>query len=290
VDIAIIETGLGGRLDSTNVIHPLLSVITNVGWDHMNLLGNTIEKIASEKAGIIKENVPVVLGERKREVVKIVKNVAGIKNAPLYIASDNYSASVRNVKPDALTITVRGKGIPAKTWTSDLTGLYQLKNIVTVLQSLEILKNKISIPERAIKKGLSSVRKNTGFAGRWHIIQRNPLIVADTGHNYDGIVQVLKMIRSIQYEKLHFVLGMVNDKALDDILDLLPGKAIYYFCKADIPRGLDPKVLKHAAAAFGLKGDIYSSVRMALKNAKKNAGDKDLIFVGGSTFTVAEVL
>lgn len=292
VDIAVIETGLGGRLDSTNVITPLISIITNIGYDHMNLLGNTLPKIAKEKAGIIKKNIPAVLGEEKKETINLFRSTAKKQKATLYIASKDYKTTVSSSKKNnVLTVDVHhNKKIQYKNLQLDLTGYYQLKNCCTVLQSLEVLNDVLPVSEKNIRKGLANVCANTGFAGRWQILSQKPLTIADTGHNVDGIKEVLQMLKKQKYKKLHFVLGMVNDKDISIILKLLPQKADYYFCKADIPRGLDASLLKEEAIQYKLKGEIYSSVNNALKAAKKNAGVNDLIFVGGSTFTVAEVV
>ncbi len=296
VDVAVIETGLGGRLDSTNVITPLLSVITNIGYDHMNLLGNTLKKIAAEKAGIIKQNIPSVLGEGKPETQHVFEKAAKKNKSELYIASKNFKAEVISSSTSALKQVMkvdiyRKNKLFLKDLKCDLTGIYQLKNICTVVQSLDLLKDSFNIDEQHIRRGLSSVKNNTGFAGRWEILSKKPLVIADTGHNKDGIMEVNKMLSKLRYNKLHFVLGMVNDKAIADILKLLPKNAVYYFCKANIPRGLDAVLLSEAAEAAGLKGNIYKSVKGALNAAKKNASStKDVIFVGGSTFTVAEVV
>jgi dihydrofolate synthase / folylpolyglutamate synthase len=294
IDVAVIETGLGGRLDSTNVITPVVSIITNIGYDHMNLLGNTLEEIAGEKAGIIKRNVPVVIGEYQKNLIYIFKDKAKQNNAPLYVASSGYKAeqvSKTNISADhvSVSITAGGKTL-YKNLRLDLTGNYQLKNVCTVLQGLYVIRPVFPVSEKQLKDGLKQVQKNTGFAGRWQVISKKPLVIADTGHNAEGIKEVLQMLNNNSYKQLHFVLGMVNDKAIDSILKLLPKTAVYYFCKADIPRGLDPQLLADQASKFKLKGNIYSSVKKALQSAKKNAGKEDMVFVGGSTFTVAEAL
>ncbi|MEP7263141.1 MAG: folylpolyglutamate synthase/dihydrofolate synthase family protein [Bacteroidota bacterium] len=295
VDIAVIETGLGGRLDSTNVITPLISVITNIGYDHMNLLGNTLSKIAKEKAGIIKKDIPVILGEEKKETINIFRSTASKQHAPLYIASKNYKATVSpdsdSKKKELLIADIYlNKKLRYKKLNMDLTGHYQLKNCCTVLQSMEVLKEFLPVSEKHIRKGLSNVALNTGFEGRWQILSKKPLTIADTGHNIDGIKEVVLMLKKQKYKKLHFVLGMVNDKDISSILKLLPQNAYYYFCKAAIPRGLDTDILYEKAVQHKLKGAVFSSVNNALKAAKENAGINDLIFIGGSTFTVAEVV
>lgn len=293
VDVAVIETGLGGRLDSTNVIHPLVSVITNIGYDHTNLLGNTLQAIAGEKAGIIKKNVPVVLGEEKKSTVDVFRKKAKLENAPLLIASKLYKVEkVNSAKINQrLNLRISRKGqVIYKNLKLDLTGNYQLKNCCTVLASLDALKEYLEVRSSHVLKGLANVSANTGFAGRWQVLSRQPLAIADTGHNEDGIREVLSMLKHLKYKKLRFVLGMVNDKAIDKILKLLPKNAIYYFCKADIPRGLDAHLLKEQASQYNLNGYVCKSVKHAVNTAKKEAQKNDMIFIGGSTFTVAEAI
>ena len=305
VDVAIIETGLGGRLDSTNVIQPVLSVITNIDWDHMNLLGNTLQKIAGEKAGIIKKKIPVVIGEADKITAPVFSNKAKTLKSKIYFASEILTASLADNKKINTPLTINQfrknnghlkvnisdqKKVIYKNVDLDLSGFYQLKNVVTVLQSVRLLVSEFNIREKHLRKGLSSVRKTTGLAGRWEVISKYPLTIADTGHNQAGIKEAMEMLRSIKYEKLHFVIGMVNDKDPSKILSLLPPDASYYFCKAAIPRGLDAYILAGEAAKLGLKGKVFRSVKSALSKAKTNAGKNDLIFVGGSTFIVAEAL
>jgi len=294
VDIAIIETGLGGRLDSTNVVTPLVSVITNVQWDHMNLLGNTLQKIAKEKAGIIKKEIPVVIGTTQKETSAIFKTTSKKYSAPIYFADKIFRAdqSEEMLQSGNQYLDVsRNKQPYLKDLKLDLGGWYQLKNIPTVLQTAELLQDKgFELNRKNIRKGLGAVRKNTGFSGRWQVLGKNPLIVADTGHNVDGISEVIEQLKNIPYRKLHFVIGMVSDKDSSGILKLLPKKATYYFCKPDIPRGKNPEELRKEASAAGLKGKIYKSVASAFNHAKDEAGKNDLIFVGGSTFVVAEVI
>lgn len=266
VDIAIIETGLGGRLDSTNIINPELSIITNIGLDHTNLLGNTIEKIAVEKAGIIKPNTSVVIGRKQKETQQIFKDIANEKNSKLIYAEKQ------------------------KIYSSDLKGNYQQENINTTVTAVQLLsENGWDINHNAIRNGLLNIVKNTGILGRWQILQEKPLIICDTGHNSDGIKEVTQQIKETPHKKLHFVFGTVNDKKLDTILKLLPKDAIYYFCKPNIARGLDENILEYAAHKFNLKGHSYSSVNIAFNMAKSNAKSEDLIFIGGSTFVVAEI-
>ena len=268
VDIAIIEVGLGGRLDSTNIITPEVSVITNIGLDHTQFLGNTLKAIAFEKAGIIKPHVPVVIGETQDETTLVFNDVAKENQSDIFFAD-----------------TLINKIFP-----SDLKGLYQQKNIKTVLQTINILKKPFSINEKHIKSGLLHVVKNTGLQGRWQILQQQPKIICDTAHNREGLSYVVKQIEQESFNQLHIVFGVVNDKDLDSILDILPKHARYYFCKPDVPRGMNVDVLKDVFINSGFKGKSYSDVYEALKNAKQEATDNDLIYVGGSTFVVAEII
>jgi len=296
VDIAVIETGLGGRLDSTNIITPELSIITNIGFDHLEILGDTLAKIAAEKAGIIKPDVPVVIGESQQEILSIFKEKAKECGSEIYFAEPHYRAEktddVRKGKQHFLVMDIYKEGqIVYKALKSELSGLYQLKNIVTVLQSVEVLKKRgFNISEEAIREGVAKVVKQTGIRGRWEEISLNPLTICDTGHNIDGIKQVVAQLSAMEFEQLHFVFGAVNDKAIEPILQLLPKDARYYFCKADIPRGLDRNILAAKAKAAGLEGKPYPSVKDALHAAQCNAKPDDLVFVGGSTFVVAEAI
>ncbi len=293
-DIAIIETGLGGRLDTTNVIQPEISVITNIGYDHMNLLGDTLEKIASEKAGIIKPYIPVVIGEFREETKPVFVQQAEKCRANISFAQENFivtSLDFDTTKSTQKIVVKRKLDGVERYFDCDLTGNYQLKNIATVIQTLELLnKNKFPITEEQITAGLRNVKRNTGLMGRWQILQSSPLTICDTGHNEDGIREVLKMIAATPHQQLHFVLGMVNDKEIEKILNMLPKDALYYFCKANIPRGLDVAELSSKAMSCGLNGSIHESVMLALKAAQANSSVNDLVFVGGSTFIVAEVV
>ena len=269
VDIAIIEVGLGGRLDSTNIITPELSVITNIGFDHTAFLGNRLDQIAGEKAGIIKEKVPVIIGESHPETLPVFRKIAEDRQAPLFLAEE-YSGKV----PE-----------------SDLKGSYQKKNILSVLTSVKILKEtgwKIS-PED-VEKGLARVVQNTGLRGRWEVLQRDPKVICDTAHNKEGLVYTMKQLQEEDFENLHIILGVVNDKDLAAVLPIFPENALYYFCRPDIPRGLDAEDLKEKAGGFGLEGDVFSSVSKACETAINRAGKGDVIYVGGSTFTVAEII
>lgn len=290
VDIAIIETGLGGRLDSTNIITPLLSVITNIGWDHMNLLGDTLPLIAGEKAGIIKPNIPVVIGERQDEVVDVFINKAREQHAPIVFASDIYETVVAGGDDDLREIELKS-AYGTLYLEMDLTGSYQFKNIKTVIEVIIKLREQgFDIANEHIKTALSQVKTLTGLHGRWETLSTDPLTICDTGHNPDGIAEVLKNIANVEYDMLHFVIGMVNDKDSTKVLSMLPKEAIYYFCKPDMPRGLEAETLQQNAAGFGLEGDTYPSVKEALEAAQNAAEIADLVFVGGSTFVVAEVV
>jgi len=271
VDIAILETGMGGRLDSTNVVCPELSIITNIGYDHTAFLGNTLEKIATEKAGIIKQKVPVVIGERKEETEKVFVNIAKEMNAPLYFA-DGHN---RNFNYDM----------------SLVVGNYQKENVTTLLKSIEVLNLlDYSIPAEAVKEGIGKVVPNTGFMGRWQTLSEKPLTICDAAHNAEGIMQVMMQIKEMAFNKLHFVFGTVADKDLNAIFPLLPRDANYYFCKPDIPRGMDEEELREIAISFGLNGIAYASVNHAWGAAKALANPDDFIFIGGSSFVVAEVV
>ena len=293
VDIAVIEVGLGGRLDSTNIISPEISVITNISLDHTQLLGNTLEKIAFEKAGIIKPDVPVVIGETNTETEFVFRRIAKSKNAPIFFADQEYKTEYSLLSLDGkqvLNISKNGKPV-FKELKLDLAGNYQQKNVPTVLQTLEILINRgWKIDNEAIYNGLSGAAKITGLMGRWQIIGNNPLVVCDTGHNEDGIKMVMEQVGNTAYKMLHIVFGVVADKDLKRVLQLLPVEAAYYFTKANLPRALNEQELMKNAAEFGLKGESYPSVIEAFETAKEKAGKNDFIFVGGSTFVVAEIL
>ncbi len=293
VDIAIIEVGLGGRLDSTNVIKPELSVITNISLDHTFFLGDTLGKIALEKAGIIKRKVPVVIGETHPQTSIIFSGIAKELSAPLVFADQNFNSGTGLFTAEGEQVFTVRQGDKA-IWNNlkiDLLGSYQGKNICTVLMAVEQLRAQgWDIPDMAVRNGLSKVCANTGLMGRWQVIGANPRIVCDTGHNEGGIREVVAQILNTPYKKLHFIIGMVNDKDIAGVLNLLPREALYYFTKASIPRALDEKQLMKMAAFFKLTGMSYDTVSEALEAARKNAGSDDLIFVGGSTFVAAEVI
>jgi dihydrofolate synthase/folylpolyglutamate synthase len=295
VDIAIVEVGLGGRLDSTNVITPLLSIITNIGWDHMNILGDTLKLIAAEKAGIIKPGVPIIVGEYQEEVADVFISKANKEGSKISFASDEWKVfKSESRKSEGLKeyLEFKIERLPAYYHIMlDLTGTYQLKNIKTVLSAVDELKNQgFAISDGQIRGALKQTKILTGLHGRWEVLSKHPLTICDTGHNPEGMQEVLQNIAAVPYNKLHFVIGMVNDKDISKILAMLPADATYYFCKPDIPRGLDAENLKQQAESFGLNGEAYVSVKHALKAAQQNAGENDLVFVGGSTFVVAEVV
>jgi len=293
VDIAIIEVGLGGRLDSTNIITPEVSVITNIGLDHTDLLGETLEKIAIEKAGIIKKDIPAIIGTTQNETKQVFIDMAKIKKTPLIFADQKYVLSYSMFGLDGKQIMnfEKNNELVYPEIRLDLLGNYQQKNVPAVLKALDILiENGWKISTQNIYDGLRNTAKLTGLMGRWQIIGNNPLIVCDTAHNEDGIKMVVTQIKNTAYKTLHFVFGVVADKNQDAILQLLPKNAVYYFTKADIPRALDEKELAQKASGFGLKGLSYPSVIEAFMASKTNAHKSDLIFVGGSTFVVAEIL
>ncbi|RLD29348.1 MAG: bifunctional folylpolyglutamate synthase/dihydrofolate synthase [Bacteroidetes bacterium] len=269
VDIAIIEVGLGGRLDSTNIITPEVSVITNIGLDHTQFLGNTLNEIALEKGGIIKPNISVIIGETQKETKPIFTDLAKENEAPIYFADELITTD----------------------YPSDLRGNYQKKNIKTAVQTVkEICKKGFNVSENNIKKGLLNVILNTDLKGRWQVLQTSPKILCDIAHNKEGLTFVMNQIKIETFNNLHIVLGMVNDKEIDNLIDLFPKKANYYFCKPNIERGLNAKILKTHFVKKGLKGNLYKTVKTALDSAKENADKNDLIFVGGSTFVVAEII
>ena len=265
VDIAIIETGLGGRLDSTNIISPELSVITNIGYDHTNLLGSKLEQIAKEKAGIIKKNTPVVIGRKQEKIINdIFKITAYNKKSKIFFSEINNNISC------------------------DLNGEYQNENINTTIKAIEVLN--WNIDNKNIYKGLKNVVKNTGLNGRWQIISKNPHIICDTGHNQDGIKNITKQLKKINFNKLHFIFGTVKDKNIIEIIKLLPKEALYYFCAANIDRAFNASKLQEISLELNLQGNAYNSVKDAYNNAISNYKKGDLIFIGGSTFVVAEIL
>lgn len=269
VDVAVVEVGLGGRLDSTNIITPIVSIITNISYDHMQMLGNTLPQIAAEKAGIIKPNVPVVIGEKQDEVIDVFIQKAKKSNSQITIASETEKSEL----------------------PSDLKGIYQIKNKHTVEAALKIIsQNGFPLSDKFIKKGLLNVVKNTGLKGRWQTLKTEPKVVCDTAHNEAGIKYAMQQVSEQNFKNLHVVIGVVNDKDISHILPLFPKNAIYYFCRPNIPRGLDVEILKQKALEFGLIGNAYQSVNEAYKMVIKNADIDDFIYIGGSNFVVAEVV
>lgn len=266
VDIAIIEVGLGGRLDSTNIITPEIAVITNIGLDHTQFLGDTLPEIAFEKAGIIKNNIPVVIGEKQAAVAPVFLKKASEMNAPIVFASES-----------------------DENYATDLLGDYQKSNVKTAVSTIQNLQG-FQISRENIAKGLINVVKNTNLKGRWQIVKEVPKVICDTAHNKEGLQIVLNQLKNENYKNLHIVLGVVTDKKLEEVLPLFPVTATYYFCKPDVPRGLSEKELQLKANSFNLKGEIFPSVKKAFQKALLNANQEDIVYVGGSTFVVAEII
>lgn len=293
VDIVVVEVGLGGRLDSTNVIIPEISIITNISYDHTALLGETLSLIAAEKAGIIKTGIPVIVSQRQKEVEHVFIQKAQQEHAAIFFAGDEYNSDYGFFDLEGnqvFNFSKNGKPI-FRSLKTDLSGSYQRLNIPAVLKTVDLMRESgWEIPDESVYSGLLNVKKLTGLQGRWQVIGANPRIVCDTGHNEDGIKMVTEQIRQIPYRKLHIVFGVVSDKDPDKVLALLPTDAVYYFCKADIPRALNEKILMEKGAEYGLKGSAFGTVHEAYMAANKAAGPDDLIFCGGSTFVVAEIL
>lgn len=292
VDIAIIEVGLGGRLDSTNVITPALSVITNISFDHMHMLGDTLPLIAFEKAGIIKPGIPVVIGEYLSDTLPVFERKAAETASPLYPAQENVQVDWLEENVDGMRIQVSYLGqLAYPEMTCALSGNYQLKNIATAIQAVEVMRMQgIEIPDEAVYDGLRYVVRNTGFAGRWHVLQRSPLVLADCAHNSGGLALLFEQVHNLAYNALHIVTGTVNDKDLQASLACFPAEAHYYFSRPNIPRGLDAEALQQLAATFGMLGNTWPSVADALREAYRKAGSDDLILICGSIFVVAEAL
>ena len=292
VDIAIVEVGMGGRLDSTNLITPELSVITNIGLDHVKFLGDTMEKIAGEKAGIIKKGIPVVIGETQFETHQVFEDKANECGSPLYFADQIFDCDKIHIESNTMQkfdlwkdseLYLEAVEIP-------LMGNYQQKNLTTVVCALDLLRERFDLSEDDIREGIAKVIRNTHLMGRWQILNNDPLTIADTGHNVAGITEVVRQLAEMSYDRLHFVIGMVNDKDIDNVLQILPHNCEYYFCKADIPRGLDANILAEKAFAMGLRGQVFESVGHAYRSALNAAHFGDVVFVGGSNFVVAEVV
>jgi len=291
VDIAIVEVGLGGRLDSTNIITPEISVITNIGYDHMNMLGNTLQEIAGEKAGIIKEGIPVVVGEHRPETAPVFELRAKEKAAPLSFADrQRFVAEWKFEHHQLVAEVTTPPGNDKEYYSLDLPGIYQAKNLLTVLETVHLLNARgWKLEHRHVHQALQEVRKLTGLHGRWEIIHEHPSIILDVAHNEDGILQLLRQIEVTDHEELRIVFGMVKDKETDKVLSLLPREAIYYFTKAQIPRAMPEEQLAELAKEKGLKGQHYPSVMDALKAVKAHAHQRDLVIVCGSVFVVGEV-
>lgn len=287
VDIAIIEVGLGGRLDSTNIISPILSVITNISFDHQSFLGDNLKAIASEKAGIIKPNTPVVIGEADNELKKVFKNKARKESSVIIFSEEEQLIDFTKALNGKLLVNA----INYPALSIGLSGFYQLKNIATTLTSIQELKKLgLHITKESVYKGLKNVCKTTGLKGRWQVLQNNPTIICDTGHNEAAIKYIVQQLKTYKFKTLRIVFGMANDKDIDKVLQLLPREAHYYFCKANTPRAINQKKLQQQAIQYNLKGNYYSSVQEALDKAKEDASADDLLFVGGSNFVVAEII
>lgn len=292
VEVAVIEVGMGGRLDSTNIILPELSVITNIGLDHTQFLGNSLAEIAGEKAGIIKQNIPVVIGERQKETEEVFLKKAKEKNSKISFASDNYACKILNSNLKYSNFEVEKKtSDKSYTLNFNLSGKYQEKNLATILETVDNLRNQgFCISDENVKQGLENLIKNTGFHGRWETLNAEPLTICDTGHNKEGLSYTIEQLLSLEFKKLRFVLGFVNDKNVDEVLKLFPKNAEYYFCKAQIPRALDEKILLEKANLVSINGKSFENVSSAYHAAKKDADKNDVIFIGGSTFVVADLL
>jgi dihydrofolate synthase/folylpolyglutamate synthase len=291
IDIAVIETGLGGRLDSTNIIIPEVSVITNISYDHMDLLGETLQKIAFEKAGIIKPGIPIVIGEEQTEVKNIFLRVAEENESPIHFASRKRFPGEWKTEEQLLYVQLTEvHNNTKKNFHLDLPGLYQLKNIVTVAEVVSILNQKgFDIPDIAMQQALKQVKSLTGLHGRWDILHEKPLVITDVGHNEEGMKAIAKQIDNTSHEELHIIIGIVKDKAVEKILAHLPVMGNYYFTRAQIPRALPETELARVAESIGLKGRSFPNVKQALEAAVLNANAKDLILICGSVFLAGEV-
>jgi len=292
IDVAVVEVGLGGRLDSTNIISPEVSVITNISFDHTDLLGETLPEIAGEKAGIIKPQIPVVIGETHNETEQVFIEKAKSLNAPIIFADQHFECRfTKRENTNQFFDIFKNKELLYENVITDLAGIYQKKNLATVFQTIEILKQKdFILADEHILNGIATASQTTGLMGRWQTIRQKPLTICDTGHNIDGIKQVLQQISLTPHKTLHFIFGMVNDKDTNGVLELLPTDAKYYFTKASIPRALDENLLAEKASKYNLFGHTFPDVKCAFEDATKNANDDDLIFIGGSTFVVADLL
>lgn len=288
VDVAIIEVGLGGRLDSTNIITPDLGIITNISFDHMQFLGNTLREIATEKAGIIKKGIPVVIGEAEGEIKEVFRNQASTVGAPIYFAEENKLITKASLLPEGKWLFENSR---YPHLMGELAGLCQEKNAATVLSAIEILKTQnYRIPEKAVYSGFARVTYLTGLQGRWQKLCSLPKTICDTGHNTGGIAYIVQQLANERYKKLHIVIGMVNDKDIHSVLEMLPRNAVYYFTQASVARALPATALKEQAALVGLEGESYTTVSKAYQTAQEKSHPEDMIFIGGSTFVVADLL
>jgi dihydrofolate synthase/folylpolyglutamate synthase len=292
VDVAVIETGLGGELDSTNIVQPILSIITNISFDHQQFLGDTLPEIASAKAGIIKSNTPVVIGERQAEITSVFEQKARQENASIIYASDHYEAKLTASNLQYSTYNIfQNNELTYSDLQLNSIGNYQRYNLQTCLQALDVLNTDfLKIEEKKVRHGLANVKALTQFIGRWHIIAEHPLILGDSAHNEAGIRAAMEFLQQLPHEQLHIVLNFSADKDLNKILPLFPKQATYYFAKADVPRGLAADQLATVAIAHQLKGKAYSSMEEALDAARKEMNENDLTYVGGSIYGLAEVL
>ncbi|PVY40772.1 bifunctional folylpolyglutamate synthase/dihydrofolate synthase [Pontibacter virosus] len=291
VDVAVIEVGLGGRLDSTNIISPELSLITNIGLDHQALLGDTLPEIAGEKVGIVKSHIPAVISTKQAEIMPVFEQKAAAEQAPLYFATDSIRVQVLDQHLEGQVYDVY---LDNKLWLpslqSDLAGVYQQYNLPGVLKSLLLLRERgFTITDDSIRQGIANTKSITGLKGRWQVLGTHPLTICDTGHNVDGIKQILAQLHAIKPKHVHMVFGAVNDKDVTTIMQLLPMDYTYYFCQAQIPRALPIAELKEKAGQIGLRGEAYATVSEAIAAAKGNAKPDEIIFIGGSTFVVAEI-
>ena len=291
IDIAIIETGLGGRLDSTNVINPLLSLITNIGYDHQAILGESLEEIAGEKAGIIKQATPIIVGEYQTEIAHVFESKAKEQNASLFFAEKQFAIVPKESHDQYNVVDIYfNDKIYIEGLSISLTGLYQRKNIAGILKSIQILKELgYEISEKDIRNGFQHVASLTGLKGRWQVLGKDPLVVCDTGHNESGIAYIVQQFSGLTFTQLHIVLGVANDKKLEGIFKLLPKDAFYYFCQAKVPRAMEAGLLAQQAKQYELTGKIVPDVNDAIKEAKSKATATDMIFIGGSSFVVAEI-
>lgn len=292
VDVAVVEVGMGGRLDSTNIINPIACVITNIGYDHQQFLGNDLVSIAKEKAGIIKNNVPVVVGETKPNIKTVFTEKAEQTDSQLFFANHNFSVENFYINEQNQLVLDINKHLSTvyNNLIFDFAGYYQLSNIITILQTIEILQYFLDISEQNIFDGLKNVTKNTGIMGRWQVVSQNPQIICDVGHNIDGITAIVNQLKLMNFNNLHFIFGVVNDKDISGILKLLPKEAHYYFTQASVTRALPVEQLYRQANLHSLNGDKYNDVKSAIDDAKNNCSKNDLIFIGGSTFVVADAL